>query len=159
MRTTANGARGPAAQYGALPWRRRRGHTVEILLVTTRRSGRWIVPKGWPIGGCTPRECAAREAMEEAGVLGVIAAEPIGTFPYEKQRKSGAAVPCRVAVFALQVTHRLRDWPEKSARETRWCEIDEALALAGDDGLRRVIARFAQSTDGARKNSRHRAAA
>ena len=136
MRTTANGARGPAAQYGALPWRRRRGHSVEILLVTTRRSGRWIVPKGWPIGGCSPRECAAREAMEEAGVLGVIAAEPIGTFPYDKQRKSGEAVPCRVEVFALQVTHQLRDWPEKSMREKRWYSVEDALLHAGDPGLR-----------------------
>jgi 8-oxo-dGTP pyrophosphatase MutT (NUDIX family) len=82
VRTTANGRRGPAEQFAALPWRRRRGERLEILLVTTRRSGRWIVPKGWPIDGCSPRECAAREAMEEAGVLGVIAAEPIGDFPY-----------------------------------------------------------------------------
>ena len=117
------------------------------------------MPKGWPIGGCTPRECAAREAMEEAGVLGVIAAEPIGTFPYEKQRKSGEAVACQVKVFALQVTHQLRTWPEKSARETRWCEIDEALALAGDRGLRRLIASFAESAGGARKRATHRAAA
>jgi 8-oxo-dGTP pyrophosphatase MutT (NUDIX family) len=158
VRTTANGTTKTAAQYAALPWRRRRGHSVEILLVTTRRSGRWIVPKGWPIGGCSPRECAAREAMEEAGVLGVIGAEPIGTFPYDKQRKSGGAVPCRVEVFPLRVTHQLRNWPEKSARETRWCSVDEALLRADDPGLRRLIAEFAEATP-APKRAAARAAA
>ena len=92
-------------------------------------------------------------------MLGVIAAEPIGTFPYEKQRKSGEAVACQVKVFALQVTHQLRTWPEKSARETRWCEIDEALGLAGDKGLRRVIAKFAEASDAVHKRATHRAAA
>lgn len=103
------------------------------------------MPKGWPIGGCTPRECAAREAMEEAGVLGVIAPEPIGAFPHSKRRKSGAPVHCRVDVFLLQVTHQLRDWPEKSLRERRWCPVDDALVHIADPGLRRLIAKFAES--------------
>ena len=102
VRNRDGGRAGSSAQYAALPWRRRRGHTVEILLVTTRRTGRWIVPKGWPVSGCSPGECAAREAMEEAGVLGVVAAKPIGVFPYRKQRKSGEQVRCRVEVFRLR---------------------------------------------------------
>jgi len=159
VRTTANGRRGPAAQFAALPWRRRRGERLEILLVTTRRTGRWIVPKGWPIDGCSPRECAAREAMEEAGVLGVIAAEPIGDFPYRKQRKSGAAVRCRVDVYPLQVEHQLRDWPEKSVRETRWCSVEDALARTGNPGLRRLIAKFAEASAPARKRAAASAAA
>ena len=142
-RTTANGRSDAAAQYAALPWRRRRGHSIEILLVTTRRTRRWIVPKGWPVSGCSPGECAAREAMEEAGVLGVIAAKPIGAFPYRKQRKTGASVRCRVEVFPLEVTHQLRNWPEKSVRETRWCTAEDALARTSDPGLRRLIAKFA----------------
>jgi 8-oxo-dGTP pyrophosphatase MutT (NUDIX family) len=146
VRTTANGRREPAAQYAALPWRRRRGHSVEILLVTTRRTGRWIVPKGWPVNGCSPGECAAREAMEEAGVLGVIAPKPIGTFPYRKQRKSGESVRCRVEVFPLQVTHQLRKWPEKTVRETCWCTAEDAVARTSDPGLRRVIAKFIVSS-------------
>jgi 8-oxo-dGTP pyrophosphatase MutT (NUDIX family) len=146
VRRIDSGVAFPAAQYAALPWRRRRGHSVEILLVTTRRTRRWIVPKGWPVDGCSPRECAAREAMEEAGVLGVIAPKPIGTFPYRKQRKSGESVRCRVEVFPLQVTHQLRNWPEKSVRETCWCTAEDAAARTSDPGLRRVIAKFAEAS-------------
>jgi len=159
VRTTADGRRGSAAQFAALPWRRRRGERLEILLVTTRRTGRWIVPKGWPIDGCSPGECAAREAMEEAGVLGVIAAEPIGAFPYRKRRKSGPAVRCRVDVYPLQVKHQLRDWPEKSVRETLWCSVDDALARTGDPGLKRVIAKFAESAASPSKRAAAPAAA
>jgi len=146
VRTTAKGRQGSAAQYAALPWRRRRGDRLEILLVTTRRTGRWIVPKGWPVSGCSPGECAAREAMEEAGVLGVIALKPIGAFPYRKQRKSGESVRCRVEVFPLQVTHQLRNWPEKSVRQTCWCTAEDAAARTSDPGLRRVIAKFAEAS-------------
>jgi 8-oxo-dGTP pyrophosphatase MutT (NUDIX family) len=131
---------------------------LEILLVTTRRTGRWIVPKGWPIDGRTPSECAQHEAFEEAGVFGVVAAEPVGSFPYDKNRKKGEVVRCSVEVFALRVTHRLRSWPEKSMRETRWCSVDEALALASDKGLRRLIARFAQGSAVAGKHATQRAA-
>jgi 8-oxo-dGTP pyrophosphatase MutT (NUDIX family) len=159
VRKVSSVASPPAAQYAALPWRKSRGNTLEILLVTTRRTGRWIVPKGWPIAGCTPSECAAREAFEEAGVLGLIAAEPLGSFPYDKARKAGAPVRCSVHVFALKVSHRLRSWPEKSMRETRWCAVDEALALAGDKGLRRLIGKFAEGSDGVRKRVAHSAAA
>lgn len=159
MRKVSSVASSPAAQYAALPWRKIRANTLEILLVTTRRTGRWIVPKGWPIAGCTPSECAAREAFEEAGVLGVIAPEPLGSFPYDKTRKTGDAVRCSVDVFPLKVTHRLRTWPEKSMRETRWCGVDEALALTGDEGLRRLIGKFAERSDGVRKRAAHSAAA
>ena len=111
------------------------------------------------MAGCTPSECAAREAFEEAGVLGVIAAEALGSFPYDKTRKAGEALHCRVEVFPLKVTHQLRNWPEKSMRETRWCAVEEALALTGDKGLRRLIGRFAEGSDGARKRVTRSAAA
>jgi 8-oxo-dGTP pyrophosphatase MutT (NUDIX family) len=117
------------------------------------------VPKGWPIDGCSPGECAAREAMEEAGVLGVIAPQPIGAFPYRKQRKSGTAVHCRVDVYPLQVKHQLSDWPEKSARDTRWCSVEDALARTGDPGLKRVIAKFAETSAPATKRTASTAAA
>ena len=159
VRSVNSGRASSAAQYAALPWRRRRGHSVEILLVTTRRTRRWIVPKGWPVSGCSPGECAAREALEEAGVLGVIAPKPIGAFPYRKRRKSGESVRCRVEVFPLQVTHQLRNWPEKSVREACWCSIDDAVSRASDPGLRRLIEKFALASDDAGKRSSSRAAA
>jgi 8-oxo-dGTP pyrophosphatase MutT (NUDIX family) len=159
VRRTNSVACSPAAQYAALPWRKSRDNTIEILLVTTRRTGRWIVPKGWPIAGCSPSKSAAREAFEEAGVVGVIASEPLGSFPYDKARKAGGTVRCRVEVFALKVTQQRRSWPEKTLRQTRWCAADEALALAGDKGLRRVIAKFAEGSGAGRKHTADRAAA
>ena len=132
-------------KYAALPWRRAEG-AIEILLVTTRKTRRWIVPKGWPLAGRTPSECAALEALEEAGVLGEVAAETLGSFHYNKRRKSGEIVPCKVHVFAMQVVRQRRRWAEKSARETCWCSLEDALARVADPGLRRIIAKFAKAS-------------
>ena len=130
-------------QYAALPWRETEG-AIEILLVTTRKTGRWIVPKGWPLIDRTPSESAAYEALEEAGVLGDMAAEPLGSFRYSKRRKSGAIVSCKVYVFAMEVVRQRRSWAEQSARETCWCSLEDARARVTDPGLRRIIAKFAR---------------
>lgn len=132
-----------ASQYAALPWRRAGGR-LEILLITTLSTKRWVVPKGWPVEGCTPSECAAQEALEEAGVVGVPTPQAIGSFSYLKRRKTGETVPCEVAVFALEVERQRRTWPEKAVRETCWCLVDEAVERVSDPGLKRVIARFAR---------------
>jgi 8-oxo-dGTP pyrophosphatase MutT (NUDIX family) len=129
-------------QYAALPWRKA-GQSIEILLITTRNTRRWIVPKGWPLPDCTPQQCAAFEALEEAGVIGEVNAEPIGSFRYDKLRKNGNIVSCKVQVFPLKVTGRKRAWPEKRARDSRWCPVAEAVARVSEPGLKRVIARFA----------------
>lgn len=131
------------SQYAALPWRWTDDH-LEILLITTLTTRRWVVPKGWPVAGCTPSECAAQEALEEAGVVGETAQSPLGSFSYAKRRKTGEIMPCRVAVFALEVARQRRTWPEKAVRETCWCSVDEALARVTEPGLRRLIARFAK---------------
>ena len=138
----------PNVQYAALPWRRAKG-AIEILLVTTRKTQSWIVPKGWPLVGRTPGECAAVEALEEAGVLGEVAPETLGSFRYNKRRKSGEIVPCKVHVFTMEVVRQRRHWPEKRARETCWCSIEEALARVTDPGLRRLIAKFGKRRRGA----------
>ena len=135
----------PNVQYAALPWRRAKG-AIEILLVTTRSAQRWIVPKGWPLVGHTPSECAAVEALEEAGVLGEVAPETLGSFHYNKRRKSGEIVLCKVHVFAMEVARQRRSWPEKRARETCWCSLEEALERVTDPGLRRLIAKFGKAS-------------
>jgi 8-oxo-dGTP pyrophosphatase MutT (NUDIX family) len=132
------------AQFAALPWRTTNG-SLEILLITTLRTQRWIVPKGWPIEELAPKDCAAREALEEAGVSGTISEKPIGSFRYFKQRKSGEVVPCKVDVFALEVRQQRRTWAEKGARQYRWCSVAEALACVGEPGLRQIINRFTQA--------------
>ena len=76
----------PRLQYAALPYRRR-GAAIEVLLITSLGTKRWIIPKGWPIEGLKPPDSAAGEAMEEAGVVGVVGRESIGSFLYEKRRK------------------------------------------------------------------------
>ena len=137
----------PSIQYAALPWRRA-GGAIEILLITSRNTRRWIVPKGWPLTGRSPRECAAQEALEEAGVLGEVSQKPLGWFRYDKLRKSGEVVPCKVQVFAMQVARQRRVWAEKSARQTRWCSPQEALAHVSEPGLKSLISKFARASGG-----------
>ena len=131
-------------QYGALPWRRT-SDGVEILLITTRNTRRWIVPKGWPDKALDAHECAAHEAYEEAGVIGDIAGGDLGAFTHRKQLKSGQMITCRIHVFALEVTDACTDWTEKDQRDTRWCSVAEALKLVGDSGLRRIIEKFSRA--------------
>jgi 8-oxo-dGTP pyrophosphatase MutT (NUDIX family) len=130
-------------QYAALPWRDT-GAGLEILLITSLRTKRWIVPKGWSVPGLQPYETAALEALEEAGVSGEIPPQPFGSFSYSKRRKTGDDIRCTVSVFPLRVTRQRRHWTEKRKRETRWYSAAEAQAHVRDAGLRRLIARFAE---------------
>lgn len=131
----------PRQQYAALPFRV--GEVgLEIMLVSSRETRRWIVPKGWPIKGHAPHEVALVEAMEEAGLVGDIAAEPVGTYGYKKRRKNGAVIPCRVDVFPLRVTRQRESWPEKAERTTRWFTRDEAAESVSDAELGDLIRGF-----------------
>ena len=132
----------PSVQYAALPWRKVHG-ALQILLITTRTTHRWIVPKGWPVVDISPSEAAATEALEEAGVTGKISEKPLGSFGYDKRLKNGDLLPCKVLVYPLQVTHQRRNWIEKAARQTEWCSPLEALQRVSEPGLRRIIAKFA----------------
>ena len=99
-------------QVAALCWRTgRRG--LEVLLITSLNSKRWILPKGWPEADLTRCENAAREAFEEAGVTGKIAVQPVGHYHYLKEKREGGGIPVSVDVFALCVTRQVDDWPEK----------------------------------------------
>jgi 8-oxo-dGTP pyrophosphatase MutT (NUDIX family) len=132
-------------QVAALCWRASpKGAGLEVLLVTSLNTKRWIVPKGWPEADLTPAENAAREAFEEAGVTGKIAARPVGHYHYLKAKKDGGGVPCSVDVFALAVTKQLDDWPEKGARALAWLSLDKAAARVSEPGLRQVLRDFAK---------------
>jgi 8-oxo-dGTP pyrophosphatase MutT (NUDIX family) len=128
-------------QYGALPWRLS-DHEVQILLITSRRTHRWIIPKGWPMDGCKPTVCAAREAEEEAGVTGEIARSAIGHFRYMKLLRNGMELPCRVEVFPLKVTKERSNWDEEDARQRRWYSVRDAAAAVAEPQLKMVIRRF-----------------
>ena len=127
-------------QYAALPWRVTDG--VEILLITSRETGRWVIPKGWPMKGKSAWEAAAREAFEEAGVFGEITPAPFGAYPYVKYLKSGLGRPCKVKVFPFRVTGQEADWPEKHQRAAQWFEWKEAAAAVQELRLGRIIRKF-----------------
>ena len=130
-------------QYGALPYRFTKGGSLEVLLVTSRQSKRWIIPKGWPIKGLKPAPSAAREAYEEAGVQGLVGKKAIGTYIYEKQSEDdGKAVLCEVTVFTLLVRRQRKTWPEDHERETRWLAPAKALSLIEEDDLRKLLSVF-----------------
>jgi 8-oxo-dGTP pyrophosphatase MutT (NUDIX family) len=131
----------PRLQYAALPWRRTDG--LEILLVSSRETKRWIIPKGWPIPGLSPHAAAAREAFEEAGIQGVAETSAIGHFHYVKRRKDGTGQLCRVAVFALRVDGQAADWPEKHERTTRWFSVQAAAEAVMEPELKILMRDFA----------------
>lgn len=126
-------------QYAALPYCLSIERRLEILLITSRRTRRWIIPKGWPIEGMSPSECAAHEALEEAGISGEIQTEPVGYYHYFKQLKNGVTVPLKVDVFPLRVTLRRKEWAEKDERTLRWCSVNEAASLVSEPELPELI--------------------
>lgn len=133
-------------QYGALPYRFSQDAALEILLVTTRGTRRWIVPKGWPIKGLRPAKSAAREAFEEAGVTGRIGAKPIGMFAYDKLRdETGVETKCDVKVYPLLVKRQRHVWPESHQRTTQWVEPSRAIAMIKEPDLKRIVAAFAKA--------------
>ncbi|MBL4916330.1 NUDIX hydrolase [Szabonella alba] len=139
-----------ALQHGALCWREG-AQGREVLLVTSRETGRWVIPKGWPIKGLSPSETAAREAWEEAGVKPAAPEEmwPLGDYGYDKVLDRGGAAervqPCRVQVHALRVAVLTQDFPEREERDRRWCPASEAARLVEEPELRRLIEGFARA--------------
>jgi 8-oxo-dGTP pyrophosphatase MutT (NUDIX family) len=129
-------------QYAALPFRANGKSNLEIMLVTSRGTRRWIIPKGWPKRGMPPYETAAKEAFEEAGVLGKVSKRSIGSYPYEKILKKGNTANCRVEVFALRVTRQRKRWPEKRERRLKWYLPSEAVRFIREPHLRRIIRSF-----------------
>lgn len=128
-------------QYAALPWRLKNDE-LQVLLVTSRQSRRWILPKGWPMDGLKPAQVAAREAEEEAGVTGVMDKTAIGRYRYMKMLRDGVELPCRVEVFALKVTDESPDWDEMDARARRWCSVADAAGAVVEPQLKLVIRQF-----------------
>lgn len=112
---------------------------VLILLVTSRDTGRWVLPKGNIMLGIAPHRAAAREAEEEAGVRGTIARKPLGRFPYRKWRSAKRFDMAKVDVFALKVIKERASWKEQGQRQRRWFTRDEAAAMVDEPELRALI--------------------
>jgi 8-oxo-dGTP pyrophosphatase MutT (NUDIX family) len=126
-------------QYAALPVRMEAGH-LQVLLLTSRGTGRWVIPKGWPMCRLRPAAAAAMEAYEEAGLEGTIADEtPIGHYHYDKALPGGRTVGVLVDVFLLRVSRQLAAWPEQAERERRWYDPDAAAGLVAEPELAAIL--------------------
>ena len=137
-------AKAVGIQYAALPWRLV-GRRLEILLITSRETRRWVIPKGWPIKGLAPQEAAAAEAAEEAGVEGEIEPGAIGSYRYLKRVKGDHTIPSQVIVFPLHVRGQAPDWKEKGQRQHRWFAYQKAAAVVAEPALKRLIRDFGQA--------------
>lgn len=124
-------------QFAALPYRVIEGR-VEVLLVTSRETRRWVIPKGWPMRGKQPHQAAAREAFEEAGVKGEAASQPIGGFTYWKKLRRNRLL-CTVEVFPMTVSAELKVWPERRQRKRRWFSTFDAAEQVEEPGLAALI--------------------
>jgi 8-oxo-dGTP pyrophosphatase MutT (NUDIX family) len=132
--------RKPGVQYAALPIHR--GEAVEVMLITSRETRRWVIPKGWPMKGRKPHAVAAREALEEAGVTGRVGKTALGTYPYAKRLANGAAVLVKVRVFPLEVLRERSAWPEMAQRDRRWFSLNDAADAVEEPELSALILAF-----------------
>jgi 8-oxo-dGTP pyrophosphatase MutT (NUDIX family) len=147
--STPQHAARPGLQYAALPYRVA-DEAIEVLLVTSRETQRWVIPKGWPMKGRKPYAAAAREALEEAGVIGKVGKTPIGVYHYVKRLKNGAPLLCTVDVFALQVVRQRKRWPEQHQRTGHWFTAAEAARAVDEPELQDLIDRFGRVVAAAR---------
>jgi 8-oxo-dGTP pyrophosphatase MutT (NUDIX family) len=139
---TPRATHGAGLQYAALPYRV--GGGVEILLITSRETGRWVLPKGWPMKGRKAHAAAAREALEEAGVRGKIGKSAIGRYSYGKRLSNGAVLACMVEVYPLAVARQLTRWPEQDQRTLGWFSPSDAAELVDEAELAALIEAFAR---------------
>ena len=131
-------------QVAALPWREEdRG--VEVMLIPSRDTGRWVLPKGWPEGDEALHEAAMREAAEEAGLRGSISDKESGRYFYGKGLKSGLEQRCEVFVFAMKVERVEQKWPEKGQRIRKWFTPQIAASRVREPELAELLSEFAPS--------------
>ena len=127
----------PPDQAAAVPYRVRDGR-AEVLLVTSRTRGRWIVPKGHIERGATAVETAEEEAFEESGVRGTVRPEPLGRYHHGRGRRAPL-----VETYLLRVEGEAEAWPERAERARRWVPALTAASHVGVSGLRPVLRRAA----------------
>lgn len=125
-------------QVAAIPFRLSQHGDIEVMLVTSRTTKRFIVPKGWPMKGKSGRKAAMIEAQEEAGVLGKIVKQPAGTYSYWK-RLSNRFVHVDVIVYLLEVTEELADWQEAKRRQRAWLAPADAAMLIDEPDLSTLV--------------------
>ncbi|HAV09283.1 MAG TPA: NUDIX hydrolase [Rhodobacteraceae bacterium] len=131
-----------AQQFAALCWREKSGK-IEVLMVTSRGTGRWIIPKGWRVPGKSARDSALIEAWEEAGVEGRAAPEAIGSFSYMKMIGAKTLRPLRAEVYAVKVKSLAKRWPEAGERKRKWMSPKKAAHKVVEPELAALLRGFA----------------
>lgn len=129
------------SQFAALCFRVRAGKP-QVLLITSRRSGRWIIPKGWPMHAKTPGEAALQEAWEEAGVIGKSYSQNLGLFSYNKIVNSKETLPCVALVYPVKVKTLKNEFPEKGQRRRKWFSLKKASRKVTEPELQAIIRSF-----------------
>ena len=132
------------AQVGALALRHTANGELRVLLVTSRDTKRWVIPKGWPWHDTPDHIAAAHEAREEAGILGDTEPETFGAYRYMKRRKHDT-VPVIVNVYRMTVSEELDNWPEAHQRQRTWFSLDDAIAAVQEEELRDLIRQLGQA--------------
>ncbi|WP_449394903.1 NUDIX hydrolase [Devosia riboflavina] len=143
MANTAPAISALCHQVAALPWRREADGSISVLLITSRTNGKWMLPKGWPIKGLNEAESARQEALEEAGVEGIIDTQAVGSYRYSKLFSDGSSTPGQAVIFPLAVTREKKGWKEKGQRQRRWMSPREAAEAAHEPDLSRFLADLA----------------
>ena len=127
-------------QYAALPYRVSDG-SLQVMLITSRDTGRWVIPKGWPEKYLLAHQVAEREAYEEAGFEGSVRQVPLACFDYPKYFNETHFRLCTVVVFPMFVSNELMDWPERAERERCWMNAEEAAEKVCEEGLKTILRR------------------
>lgn len=128
-------------QFAALCWRVVNGKP-QILLITSRGTNRWIIPKGWPMGGKTPGDGALIEAWEEAGVKGTASEQCLGLFSYLKKLDKRTALPCVAMVYAVKVSKLSKSYPEAGQRRRKWVSPKKASKMVREPELAQILKTF-----------------
>ena len=126
-------------QYAALPYRRTAAGTLLIMLLTSRETRRWIIPKGWPMSGKKPYRVAEVEALQEGGIVGTVSKKPVGSYHYTKELPDRDQRLLVVEVYPLLVKKELRTWREAAERTRAWFVPEEAASLVAEGGLALLI--------------------
>jgi 8-oxo-dGTP pyrophosphatase MutT (NUDIX family) len=112
-----------------------------VLLITSRETQPWVLPKGWAEKGLTGAEFACKEAFEEAGIIGRTRETAVGSYDYRKRLADGSHRRCKVSVFPMTVDQELDDWPERGEWRRQWFTPDEAAALVAERELAELLRR------------------
>ncbi|WP_119942833.1 NUDIX hydrolase [Neorhizobium sp. NCHU2750] len=137
--------RPPRQQYAALCYRTKKRGEAEVLVATSRDTGRWVIPKGWPMEHKKAHQVAEQEAFEEVGVKGKAEKAAFGYYHYRKGLDNGIKVPVRVQVHLLKVDDCVKDFKEKGVRRIEWVSAEEAANRVNEPELKILLLQFAET--------------